>query len=151
MGRLLLISLLLVLSACCSQGDVCTDDDRKALEKAIASFYQAVEDGDGEAAVVLFDNDFIMMPNGGTLKAGKDNIAENWKQGVETGFKLRNIEMVDMDFQGNIAYRINQYEYGWPDESGELQWYPTKNIHIWKKQTDGSWKLYADIWNSSPE
>ncbi|MCK5125314.1 MAG: nuclear transport factor 2 family protein [candidate division Zixibacteria bacterium] len=143
------ILLTMTITGCCSTPDL--TNDRKALEEAIASFYQAIEDGDGKAAIALFDESFIMLPNGGSLKQGRANIAESWAQGVENGFRLRNIKMVDMDFDGAIAYRINQYEWGYPDENGEMQWHPTKNMHIWKKQPDESWKLYADIWNSNHE
>ncbi|MEZ5357496.1 MAG: SgcJ/EcaC family oxidoreductase [Candidatus Zixiibacteriota bacterium] len=143
MGCLLLVS--------CQCDSVNTAEDKQALEDAIASFYQAVDSGDGAAATALFADDFIMMPNGGTIKQGRENIFENWEKNVEGGFRLRNVKVVDFDFDGTIAYRVNEYDYGYPDKNGEMQWWPTKNIHIWKKQADGSWKLHADIWNSTPE
>jgi ketosteroid isomerase-like protein len=54
-----------------------------------------------------------------------------------------------MHISGDAAYTINDYYYTYHAEGDEPVWRKTKNIHIWRRQADGFWKLHADIWNSS--
>jgi ketosteroid isomerase-like protein len=121
------------------------------LEEAIAAFYAGVEAGEGDRVVTLFDADMVMMPDGGELLVGGEVIAPGWADGVEAGFRLRDVTALRTVRSGDLAYRINQYSWSMPDEAGDLTWYRTKNVHIWKRQPDGSWKLQVDIWNESPE
>jgi ketosteroid isomerase-like protein len=47
-----------------------------------------------------------------------------------------------------MAYTVNSYYYTYHSKDGDAQWHKTKNVHIWKKNEDGEWKLAIDIWNS---
>jgi ketosteroid isomerase-like protein len=121
------------------------------LEEALAAFYAGVEAGEGDRVVTLFDADMVMMPDGGELVVGGEVIAPGWADGVAAGFRLRDVAALRTVRSGDLAYRINLYSWSMPDEAGERTWYRTKNVHIWKRQPDGSWKLQVDIWNESPE
>lgn len=121
------------------------------LEEAISAFYAGVESGQGDQVVTLFDHEMVMMPDGGEAVVGGAVIAPGWADAVEMGFRLRDVTALRTVRSGDLAYRINQYSWSMPDETGERVWYRTKNVHIWKRQPDGSWKLQVDIWNESPE
>lgn len=121
------------------------------LEEAIAAFYSGVEAGEGDRVVTLFDTDMVMMPDGGEALVGGDVIAPGWADGVDAGFRLRDVTAVRTVRSGDLAYRINEYSWSMPDDAGERTWYRTKNVHIWKRHPDGSWKLQVDIWNESPD
>ena len=56
---------------------------------------------------------------------------------------------VNWSVNGNIAYQINKTAVTYQTEGQEAKWNPSKNVHIWKKQADGGWKLHVDIWNNS--
>lgn len=118
------------------------------LRAAIDDFYAAVEAGDGEARIALFSDSAIMMPNHWTMWEGKEAIAEVIRAGEGSIFRLRDREIVDMDASGSLAYTVNSYYYTYHPEGGEPQWHKTKNVHIWKRDSAGSWKLHVDIWNS---
>ena len=70
--------------------------------------------------------------------------------GQDAIFRIQDRQIVDMDISDDIAYTVNTYVYAWHASGDDPNWYTTKNIHIWKRQADGSWKLHADLWNSSP-
>ncbi|MFC1481756.1 hypothetical protein ACFL6E_05880 [Candidatus Neomarinimicrobiota bacterium] len=55
------------------------------------------------------------------------------------------VKILDTNISGDIAYTVNAYVYAWYAPGDEPIWYPTKNIHIWKRQANGSWKLHADL------
>ena len=133
----------------------CTSTDKPdvrtdRLHETIDRFYQAVNDGDAETVIDIFADDATVMPNGGEIIKGKAAIAEMWRRGSAAGFRIRNIAVVRLDVSCDIAYKLSTYEWGMVQDNQETTWYPTKNIHIFKRQPDGTWKLQADIWNESP-
>lgn len=136
-----------LLAACAPVAEV--DDGLAELERTIAAFYEAVDSGDKESHARMFSDSAFMMPNNGALISGGENVGEVVRGGEGWVFRIRNLDRVELDLSGDIAYTVNQYEYTWHEEGAEPVWHPTKNIHIWRRQPDGSWKLHVDIWNSS--
>jgi ketosteroid isomerase-like protein len=118
------------------------------LKTAINAFYTAVESGEAEAHIAMFSEAAIMMPNHWTMYNGKETIADVIRSGEGSVFKLRDREIVDMDVSGSLAYTVNSYYYTYHAEGADPQWHKTKNVHIWKKDAAGQWKLHVDIWNS---
>ena len=119
-----------------------------SLTSAIDAFYAAVEAGDVEARIGMFTDSAVMMPNHWTRYEGKEAIAAMMRAGEGYVFKIRDREVVDIDVSGDLAYTLNSYYYTWHSEEAEPQWHKTKNVHIWKRNTEGQWKLHVDIWNS---
>ncbi len=143
------VLLALLLGVMLGCGQVCQEEGVPAeLTATIDAFYAAIEAADGEARIAMFTEDAIMMPNHWTMYKGKDQIAEVVRSGEGSVFKIRDREIVDIDVSDRLAYTVNSYYYTWYAEGGEPQWHKTKNVHIWKKDAAGQWKLHADIWNS---
>ena len=118
------------------------------LLTAIDAFYEADEAGDAEARIAMFSDDAIMMPNHWTMWEGKEAVAAAIRAGSGWVFRLRDREIIDIDASGDLAYTVNSYYYTYHPSDGEPQWHKTKNVHIWKRDTEGHWKLHVDIWNS---
>lgn len=144
-GCLMLIGGLAIWSGCARRESTGVPAD---LEAAIDSFYAAVEAGDTEAHINLFADDAIMMPNHWTMSRGKSEIAGIIRAGAGYVFRLRDREVVDIDVRGALAYTVNSYYYTYHAEGAEPQWHKTKNVHVWKRDAAGDWKLHVDIWNS---
>ena len=144
-GLVLIATLLLALSACGPGGEKTVPAD---LQIAIDLFYAATEAGDNEGRIAMFTEDAIMMPNHWTPYKGRETIAEVVRSGAGSVFRIRNREILDMDVDGDLAYVVNTYEYTWHGEGGTPAWRKTKNIHIWKYDASGHWRLHVDIWNS---
>jgi ketosteroid isomerase-like protein len=125
------------------------DNGLAELEQAVAAFYRAVDSGDKDAHAEMFTSGALMMPNNGAIIRGKEDIGAVVRGGAGWVFRIRNLVRAELDLSGDIAYTVNEYEYTWHAEGEEPTWNPTKNIHIWRRQPDGSWKLHVDIWNSS--
>lgn len=142
---LVLAAALAALPGCALRQD---DGVPADLRAAIDAFYAAVEAGDDEARIAMLGEDAIMMPNHWTMWKGKEAIAEIIRRGEGSVFKLRDREIVDIDAGDAIAYTVNSYYYTYHPEGSEPQWHKTKNVHIWKRNSTGQWKLHVDIWNS---
>ncbi len=140
-----LIALMLCITGC---GQTQQEGVPVELTSAIDAFYQAIEAGDNEARIAMFDDSAIMMPSHWTMYKGKEAIAQMMRSSEGWVFKIRDRVVVDIDVDGHIAYTVNSYYYTWHAEDAEPQWHKTKNLHIWKKDASGNWKLHADIWNS---
>jgi ketosteroid isomerase-like protein len=118
------------------------------LERAIASFYAAIEAGDAETRIDLLADDVILMPNHWTIMEGKDVVAESFRRGAAAVFKLKDRSVVRMEVSGDLAYTVNSYYYTYHGRGEPEQWHKTKNVHIWRRNASGDWKLAVDIWNS---
>lgn len=118
------------------------------LREAIDAFYAAIENGDAEARISMFSEDAIMMPNHWTRREGRETIAEVIRAGAGSVFRLRDREVIDWGVGGDLAYTANSYFYTYHSEGEEPRWHKTKNVHIWKRNAAGDWKLHLDIWNS---
>lgn len=110
--------------------------------------YQAIESGDVKARVALFAHDAVMMPNHGEIVMGEGAVAETIRAGDGAVFRIRDRTIEQIDFSGDLAYTVNTYEYAYHPEGSEPEWHQTKNVHVWKRGPEGTWKIQVDIWNS---
>ena len=112
-------------------------------------FYTALNNGETSKRLALFSENALVLPDKGKLTLMTDSVKTVWKSwDKDWVFRLKDIEHVEISLSGDIAYTVNSYSYTFHRKDAEAVWYKTKNVHIWKKQKDGSWKLHVDIWNS---
>jgi len=152
-GKLIIVITLIFLAvfAIAGEKNKGIKPERAKLLQTITDFYDAIENADYEKRISLFADDAIMMPNGWFVAKGKDEIAESIRKGKDAVFRLRDINRLELNISGDLAYTVNEYYYTYHNKGDEPDWKKTKNVHIWRKQPDGSWKLQVDIWNSTPE
>jgi ketosteroid isomerase-like protein len=55
---------------------------------------------------------------------------------------------VEVAKSGDLAYSTGTYTDAWKDPQGKLITDKGKIMEVWKKQTDGRWKVVADTYNS---
>jgi len=122
---------------------------RKAIEDGNLKFGEAVRQGNGAAIGALYTDDATILPPNGEMVKGKPAITAFWTGGLQAGIKeavLTTVEVLDM---GELAFEIGKYAlkiqpagHGVIEDTG-------KYVVLWKKQSDGAWKLHVDIWNTS--
>ena len=141
----------LLIAAVAGIASMSTDLEATAaddLKEAIDSFYTAIEAGDAETRIGLLADDVILMPNHWTVMQGKEVVAESFRRGAAAVFKLKDRSVVRMEVSGDLAYTVNSYFYTYHAPDEPEQWHKTKNVHIWRRNASGDWKLAVDIWNS---
>lgn len=119
------------------------------FKKTVNEFYTALNSGDTDKRLSLFAPQAKVLSDGGGLTIMTDSVKAVWKSwDKDWVFRLKDIEHAEIGLSGDIAYTVNTYYYTWHSKDAEPVWHKTKNVHIWRKQQDGSWKLHVDIWNS---
>ena len=145
----LMISFLTIYFCSC-QNQNTQKQDMQVLKETISRFYAAIEEGNSEKRFELFSKNALMMPNNSDIVILNDSVKNTWsKWDDEWIFRIMDLEQLEIELSGVVAYSVNSYYYTWHYKDDEPEWHKTKNVHIWRKQTDGSWKLHLDIWNSS--
>ena len=121
--------------------------DLDQVRKASEQFIAAVKSNDLEKIAESYAEDAInLRPNGEVIR-GKQAIKEAWMIAKIHNFELI-LEEIELDGYGDLAYQANTATFNWQKEGLDTMFTELeKNVLIWKKQTDGSWKIKVDIYN----
>ena len=143
-GFRLFLGVLAALLAGCSGGSAALDSaSRGAIEATVDRYVAASNEGDAAALTELYAEDAVLLPPDHEPIHGREAIGEFWKEGTDTGLEVSTLRL---EVEGNVAYLVGQYRLP-PTEQEEAD--SGQYVLCLKRQTDGTWKLTADIWNSS--
>jgi uncharacterized protein (TIGR02246 family) len=140
---LLLAGSASFLTGCTPPPSRSITDDRRAVEATVNRYVQATNSGDAEALAQLYEDDAVLLPPDHQPVEGRAAIGEFWRQGTDEGLEVTTLRL---DVDGGIGYLVAQYTLPETDEEPADS---GKTVMCLKRQRDGSWKVTADIWNSS--
>jgi ketosteroid isomerase-like protein len=120
-------------------------DDHNAASAASMVAGRATED-----VLAYYAEDAVEMPPSEPLVRGKEAIRQRIAKLMQSGIKVTSMRFTPVEVQAakDVAYEIGAIQCtgslgdGQPDVD-----YTGKYIVVWRMQTDGSWKISADIWN----
>jgi ketosteroid isomerase-like protein len=125
-----------------------TPDMLRQLE---AEFMKAAAERGSQGYLSYYADDSVELPNGGPIIQGKVNIAKGM------GFldqKDNNLTWTpvgaDISASGDLGYTYGTFEFRSKDKDGKPVVEHGKYTSIWKKQSNGSWKVVLDMGNASP-
>jgi len=133
------VTVLVFIAGCVQLAD---------LTDTISRFYESIEAGDPEARIQLLADDVVLLPNHWTIMSGKEDVSESFRRSADAIFRIKDREIVQMEISEDLAYTVNSYYYTYHLKDHPEQWHKTKNVHIWRSDSSGTWKLAVDIWNS---
>ena len=146
----LVIPLVVLVALGCSQPPVVdtTEADVQAIRSIVDAFDVAIIAGDFEALAELYDEDGIRMPADAPPQIGRAAIRE-WFRGEAEQNQIE-IDNVVVD-----AQVFGDWGYSWGTSSGLLtprngdapMVIDSKWLAVTRRQADGSWKTYRDIFN----
>jgi uncharacterized protein (TIGR02246 family) len=135
--------LFLLLAGCAGPAPGPTGSARQEIEAAVRRYVAASNQGDAEALVGLYADDAVLLPPDHGPIQGRRAIGDFWRQGTDEGLQVSSLRL---EVNGDLGYLVGRYTVppteDEPADSG-------KYVMCLKRQSDGSWKLTADIWNSS--
>ena len=152
-NTLILLLLLLLVSSACQQE---TAQDKRVAEEATIKaldmeWSKAAGSKNVDKTVSYYADDAIVMPSNSPALTGKEAIRGMWQAmlGAPNFSGGWTATKVDVARSGDLAYVTGTYEINETDANGKPVTDKGKYLEVWKKQTDGSWKCVADMFNTS--
>src|SRR5262249_7561841 len=101
------------------------------------------------AMAALLTDDHIGMPPNRPPVRGKDASREYWREGIAAATSRFAVASEELEIVGDLA--VDQFRWtidSTPRTGGGPIHDEGKCIWLWRRQTDGSWKVARAIWNS---
>ena len=139
-----------VLGACATQPPVDIEAETAALRETIQAYEAAGENADVEAMLGLYAAESAVMPPNGPDVVGLDamrGLLESYMTLANFQFQSATPTVV-VSADGSMGYSIAALTLSW-EEDGEAVSENLRDVHIWTKGVDGTWKLAVDVWNST--
>lgn len=131
-------------------GAAAAPDTRAADEAAIRAATTAMEQGvsakDLDKIVGDYEDDAVLFAPKAPATLGKPAIHDAWQgllmvPGLKMTIKVANI---DVSRSGDLAVERGSFAVDTTDKDGKPNTETGQLVMVWKKQTDGSWKIVAD-------
>lgn len=152
--RIALMVVVVAVISCLFMSCGQKEPDMAALKKTVDDFNAAEKDalmgGNSDNLLAFFADDAMEMPPNMAMMKGKDAIKAFWDQSMKSGMKMSAVEFspIDMQAGGTIAYEVGSYDMTVSaGKMGETK-DKGKYIALWKQQSDGTWKVAAETWNT---
>lgn len=137
-------------------GNMFAQSDDASVKKTIndlnQKFNKAMESGDYQTIADLYTDDAVSLENNSPMWTGKSEILQgNKKNMVDSKIKFSNASNKTLKIIGTGDTRV---EVGQFTVSVTMPEMPDpslvhgKYINVWQKQSDGTWKIKADMWNT---
>src|SRR2546423_7052569 len=122
----------------------------ETLRQLEGKFMKAAAEHGSQGYLSYYTDDAVEVPNGAPLIQGKVNIAKTMGFLDDKNNRLTWTPVgADISASGDLGYTYGTYEFSTKDKAGKTVVDHGKYTSIWKKQSDGSWKVVLDMGNSS--
>jgi uncharacterized protein (TIGR02246 family) len=152
MRKLFLLTFLLFLSVAV----LANDDEEARIKTAVEGRYKqwlaAANKKDVSAMMDLYDENAVLMPKEEEPAIGKAAIGEYYKKlFANPNFVPFTLTLNWNSFHtvGDIAIATSLFE-GDVTRNGKQIHFRGKNLLVWKKQGDGSWKIFRYVFDEIP-
>jgi ketosteroid isomerase-like protein len=121
----------------------------ETLRQLEAEFMKAASEHGSAGYMSYYADDAVEVPNGAALIQGKTNIAKTMGFLDQKDNHLTWTPVgADISSSGDLGYTYGTYEFRSNDKDGKPLVSQGKYTSIWKKQSDGSWKVVLDMGNA---
>ena len=146
---ILIVTVILFISACTQNPN--EQADVEAIKRMNNEWNTAWSNSDIDGILALWDNDGISMPPGSSPYIGKERIRARLQFLNKTTVENVSTNIEEIEVSGNWAFVRQTFKGTWiPKDGSESKNESSKEIMIFNKQSDGSWKIARYMWNSNP-
>ena len=150
---MLVLFVPMFVFGCTQAPQIDLDAEQASLAAAAEAYHDAASSLDTEALMALYaETSRIIAPDEHEVR-GLEDIRE-WLNGM---LELTNFEVVfetptvQVSSTGGYGYSLANATMSFDGPDGEHISEQVRDLHVWEKYPDGSWKVVVDIWNSPPE
>ena len=120
---------------------------RKDVEAQEQNWLKAFNGGDASGVAALYSDEARLMPPNTEIVEGRVAIEGYVKEFVTTGAQL-SFKLLTVHESPTFCVAVGRYEMDIPT-GAEVQKDTGKFMEVWARQSDGSWQIADDIFNSS--
>src|SRR5262252_1708103 len=119
--------------------------EERAVREADEQWSKVAAAKDLDKTVSFYGDDAVVLPPNQAAVTTKDGIRNLWKGFLDSLTDISwKTTRVTMAKSGDMGYLIGTYEATLKDGTKDQG----KYCEVWKKQTDGKWKVSADMFSS---
>jgi ketosteroid isomerase-like protein len=147
---LALFALTAVVGAGCTPPGPDLDVAFADLAAADAAYLEALSSLDAEAFASFYDTNAQMYPPNHAALVGPVAILDYAEEVFATpGLSITVTSTpVHMGVGGELGYSMATAEVSMPGPDGTVITERGPDVHVWRKQAAGPWRIVVDIWNS---
>ena len=123
--------------------------DEAVIRAMTKDFVEAYNGRDAAAATQVYADDAKVLPPNMPMVSGKQAIQAFWKFAMDMGARL-NLEAMELAVDGGMAYERGVITITMQPGTAQEKISKGKYVTVMRLQSDSSWKLVLDIWNSDP-
>ena len=129
----------------------CVTTERADVREVDVAFTTASSAKDMESFLSFISEDASMLPPNAPTLSGKDAIREHVSELYSNpGFAVKcEVRQAEVSRGSDLGYTIGNYVLTHHDAAGKAVTDHGKYVTIWKRQSDGTWKMIVDTWNSN--
>jgi ketosteroid isomerase-like protein len=121
------------------------------LKQLEGEFMKTAAEKGSQGYMSYYADDAVEVPNGAASIRGKAEIAKGMNFLDDKNNQLLWTPVgADISTSGDLGYTYGTFEFHSKDKDGKAVVDYGKYTSIWKKQSDGSWKVVLDMGNASP-
>ena len=121
---------------------------RKDIEAGEQEWLKAFNGGDAAGVAAKYAQNARLMPPNSDILDGRGAIEAFCKEFVATGAQI-SFSLLTVHETSDVCAAVGTYEMTIPVPGEESQQDRGKYIEVWTRQSDGSWLIADDIFNSS--
>jgi uncharacterized protein (TIGR02246 family) len=124
---------------------------KQAVDKGHEQYLDAMRANDATAFALVLTEDVALCPPHEPTRKGKPE-AKAWFEGVLKQFKTERVSVPDREVVMADGWAIEKGDFVWavsPVGGGETIEDQGRFLAIWKRDSDGEWRVAHNIWNSS--
>jgi len=118
-------------------------DDLIAAGRAV--FVSALGRGDAHAASAVYAADARLLPPSAALIRGRPQIAAFWQAGVDAGVAAVELDALELQLRGGLAYEIGRYTFRLRPTDGQTLIDHGHYVLLHERQSDGSWQRAVEM------
>lgn len=120
-----------------------------AIEQAGGRFADLFNRGAIDTLATMYTPDAMVLPPNSDPVRGLDSIRTFWAGARQQGLKAVELRTTDVAVSGDFAIETGAYTLTIQPGSGPAVTDRGKYVVVWRRQPNGSWKLFRDIFNTS--
>jgi len=134
-----------------ASGEDMSEEFARAIDEIYTKYSTLVSAGDADNWINLWDDNGVQMPPGAPARVGKATIVQG-RRAASDAYEYRDfvIKNEEVELLGDFGFARGTYSaLLLPKAGGEDIPIDGKYLTIFKKQADGTWKIYRDAFNSN--